>query len=467
MKQLNHILIIAMHKTSLNEFLLVAKAMLEGDSELIPLVVVRNEALAEEAIRQLPEENVIHFHEYAQQLRMAYRPLKLRVIWRLLSLLPHIVWQALAIEEILHYFERFQNNSAAAQQIFERYSPVAILTMGDRHLSPEAEFIHIASKRGCPVVVLPTAFSDPDSNARNRIGNDSLYLHRVPHRWLKRWIALRYPRQVRDTPLGKMLFYAPTKILAMAILGILPRNPWIIGGNGADMLCVIGEQEKEKFISYGVVPERITITGLPSYDTIYTNHQDQDNIRTHLYEKYQLANSKKLVICAVPQLAEHGLLPWEKHWEEIRFLAEVFASTPANVLLSLHPRSSREDYQFIENEYGLRILDEPLAQAVCAADLLVSASTSTTILTSVFLHIPSLAINFYDLHNDQYNRLEGVVKIDDKDIFAETLRDVIEDEERYRKLQAAQYHAAEQITPFDGNAIKRIIKTLEARVIPL
>ena len=105
-------------------------------------------------------------------------------------------------------------------------------------------------------------------------------------------------------------------------------------------------------------------------------------------KKYNLCPDKKIIICALPQLAEHNILDWENHWKEIEFLVSTISSRKQNLILSLHPKMEREKYLFLEEKYNCKIAEERLFEFLPIADLFI-ATFSSTIIWSVFCEISS------------------------------------------------------------------------------
>ena len=172
---------------------------------------------------------------------------------------------------------------------------------------------------------------------------------------------------------------------------------------------------------------------------------------------------KKLIICAVPPLAEAGILDWPRHWQEIRFLVSSLAQTGANVLLSLHPKSDARQYRFLEQEFRGHLLREPLRESLPAADLFVTYSSST-VRWAVMLGIPTVLVDFYGLNYTIYDHLAGVVKVTDRTALLSVFGQVLEDHNYYDYLKSEQKKAAQYVARFDGQATQRIIDLIGMHV---
>jgi glycosyltransferase involved in cell wall biosynthesis len=308
--------------------------------------------------------------------------------------------------------------------------------------------------------VVTFAHSGRDDVALSR-KEDPIY--RMNHRSqgvLKRWIQQHYPDQIYQSQHGALLFFTPVTTIMLARMNMLPPNPWTIGGGYSDCVTLIGEEDRDRYIEMGVVPEKLVVTGQPSLDPLYKASCGVSALRATLIKKYGLDADRKLLICAVPQLAEHGVLDWTTHWREIRFLIGALAQTGANVLLSLHPKSQPEQYRFLEGEYGVKILQESLGDVLPTADVF-TATFSSTVRWAVLLGIPTLVFDFYNFNYDIFDHLAGVVKVTDKALLTDTLCRMLADPAWYEQLQRNQLQAARQIALFDGQANRRIIDLID------
>jgi hypothetical protein len=152
---------------------------------------------------------------------------------------------------------------------------------------------------------------------------------------------------------------------------------------------------------------------------------------------------------------------WDRHWEEIRFLAKAQVASGAAVLLSLHPKSDPAAYRFLEEETGARLLEEPLRDVLAAADVFVG-TYSSTVRWAVLLAIPTVVVDFYGFDYDIYDHFPGVVKVTEKAALEPLLRRLVQNPEDARALREGQRRAAGRVAPFDGRACHRLIDLVAA-----
>lgn len=320
-----------------------------------------------------------------------------------------------------------------------------IFINGDRHLGDEPVFLKAAEDMNIPIVI-PYLVDFADKERILRLGSGVPVVKR-------KWFVSEYVRMSQE----KLKYpseghypypYAVANVLSK--LGVLTSNYFVMGSGKSSILCLNNKYSADKYAQAGVKREKIRIIGDISYDGLYEKHKRRNEIKTRLIEIYGLNKERKIIIAALPQLAEHGLLPWNKHWEEINSLVSNLCGAGASVLLSLHPKMKRESYAFLESAYGCRILDERLVNVLPAADVFV-ATFSSTVVWSVLCGVNTVVVDFYGLDYTMYDFLKSVGIVRDKTkLPAElgyALNSVTDFSEDWEKLSRKEV--------FDGNTIRR------------
>jgi hypothetical protein len=347
--------------------------------------------------------------------------------------------------------------------LFEKVDPAAVLLADERRVGLYGGMLHAARRRGRLTMVIPYALSDLPDMVLPRKDKPDHYVDRRPYRLIKAWIRRRHPDQVYESEVGPLLFYPAVETLVLASLGILPPKPWVIGGGWADVVGLIGEADRRRFVEQGAPPQKMIVTGQPSLDVLYETWQRKDDLCQRLAVDYGLDGDKPFVVFAVPQLGEHKITGWEEHWAANMAVTETLAATGANVLLSLHPRSDPEQYAFLEDRFGVHILREPLSEALPAADIFV-ATYSSTVRWAVLLRIPAIVVDYGWFGYTFFDHFEGVIKVNDHAKLAPVLKKMLGDLAYYERLQALQADTSQEITMFDGQAVRRIVDLIEERI---
>jgi hypothetical protein len=291
----------------------------------------------------------------------------------------------------------------AARRLLDRVEPAVVLAWGDRHFDLELPALVAAHQRGTRIVLPYVASSSSDVVLWSR------RRFREPRRWtppsLYRLIAnLRLPAaMIREG----YFFQEPHVLLALRPLGALPANPWTLGGGLSDVVCADSGLSLAKYREEGVAEEKLHLIGAPEFDVLHAGLVSRAALRNRLAQRYGRDPGKGLVVVALPQFAEQGVMSWDQHWKELRHVLTQIARTGRSVLVSLHPRVEFESYRFLENEFDLRLSTEPLKQILPAADAFVAVNSSTVV-WAVLCGIKPLVLDFYGLESSHFGSLRSI-----------------------------------------------------------
>lgn len=355
---------------------------------------------------------------------------------------------------------------SAAARVLDRTLPAAVLASDDRLAGPYAALLAEAGVRGIPRVVVPFALSRAEGSVLTRAKRRSHRLGIRPLRRRKARIAEQFPGQVHSQDGIDYLFFSPEVTLAHERAGMLPERPWAIGGGLSDLAALANSVDREYVVSLGVAAERLRVIGDLSHDVLHRACVEREATRGSLFEEYfsemrghAHAKSRPLVIVAVPQLAEQGLLDRSTSDSAARALVAPLA-TESNVLLSLHPKSAPADYGFLEREFGAHIADRPLHSILPAADLFVAGFSSTVrwaVATGVPVVVADLGWWGYDIYDD----FAGVVTVRQSDEYARTVIALIREPRRREILATAHARDAARMGTIDGQAGDRLVALLD------
>lgn len=457
------VLVLCERAAPLAELLAVAGAMAR-DGRLRPVVVIANEALEERL-----DVDALGGMETARLYGAARgdsggeaktpdgrgAPSRLRVLGR--RLIPG--WAA----EAVRLGVRWSRYRRRARPLFGRFEPVALLVSDDRNLQHEPVFMRLAEQRGCLTVVVPFAASDADADAYVRRGRRELIIDDSPPWSARRITARLLPKQVRETPYGRMLFVSPTTTWALFFHRMLPAMPWCVGGGRSDVVALFSAGEREAKERMGVPREKLVVTGQPSLDELEAAARAAPRVRAQLARAHGFDRDRSIIACAVPIYGEHGLLPWAEHEDEIAWLFEALAGTGAVVLLSLHPKSDLRRYRRLAGEHGLVLMSAPLRRWLPAADLFVGGGYSSTVRWAALLGIATVVTDNVGLGYSMYDDLDGLVLARTRPDFEAEVQRLLADPEA-RREHGERLRSNESIRgALDGGASRRIIDAILER----
>ena len=164
---------------------------------------------------------------------------------------------------------------------------------------------------------------------------------------------------------------------------------------------------------------------------------------------------KKIIVGAVPQLWEHGLLDRESHFEEIQFVAQCLYEMKVNVLISLHPKMEPSNYNFLTEFDGFNICADPLVSFMPIGDLFIS-SYSSTALWALCSGIVTIIPDFTKM-DLCYDEFESMIKVFDRAKLKERLHAQLITQFDFSK----DWDRIGRNEIFDGKTISRYIDLLK------
>ena len=333
-----------------------------------------------------------------------------------------------------------------AKKLFESHKDIGlVIVSGDRSIGIETAVIAQANRKKIPSLIVPFAMSFREAAAEPRLRSGKRggqYAVSNPLRYLLKLLFPSWIFVYKNTPL---FFQPPYIALAAKILGIMPKNPWIIGGGAASKMAVESSALRDQLLVQGMPADKMIVTGKPSLDGI-----------AELLKRDVDRSAKKIILCSVPNFGEHDLLPWDTHKEEMQFLFKTLAATGATVQLSLHPRSDRAWYQPLADEAGLEIRTESIYELLPRADIVIS-SYSSIIAQSIALHKPSVVIDFYGFDYPVYDGAPGTAVIKKKDELLPHFKRLIDDDSYYASCVTALKEKGSEWAMLDGKNTDRVV----------
>lgn len=343
--------------------------------------------------------------------------------------------------------------------LFARHQDIRLLIVaGDRSIGLETATIAETNRHGIPSLIVPFALNYPEAAAEPRLRSGPQGGRYGVHTVLHRILRQLFPRWVWVYK-GIPLFFEPPSLLFWAWLyRTMPHNPWITGGGSATQMAVESEAERAQLLEDGMDAAKMIVTGKPSLDAIAQQLASVDrNVTRRILG---IGPGEHLLLCSVPQHAEHGLLTPERHREEMTFLFQTLAQSGTYVLLSLHPRSDRSWYQPLAESAGLRIADERIYQLLPACDVFTSCYSSI-VAQAIALHKPTVVFDFYDLGYPPFNHAPGVTVIRDREQFLPALKHLLTDRDHYDTCVRAQEREGHAWAILDGKNTERVLAVAE------
>jgi hypothetical protein len=292
---------------------------------------------------------------------------------------------------------------ALAGQRIAALDPRCIVTAQDR-LQDALPVVAAAKELGIPVILAASAgLYMPDGCAYLRKDNPAVRLDRglgtaFSTLLLNRFVGWLQPAQVFSSRWGRMLYQPAGWHFAAWLTGLGLPSFWYQGARFAAAVIVSGDDERRVCESAGIPPSRVFPIGSPALQLQYERRRDRERLRGEL----GVARIESLIIVALPQFWEHGMMDKATHFAFVDRFFSVLAECKANVVISLHPKMNRMDYLSRIRAAGLRIADRPLIEILAAADLFIAGAYSTTMRWAMAIGIPSMNLDLWELNESTY-----------------------------------------------------------------
>ncbi len=366
-----------------------------------------------------------------------------------------------AFADVLATLRGIVTGARALEQLRKRGPIDAVVVADDRCLGWEYGVVLAARRLRIRTVAIPFALSDPDADWLVRQGKTKFDPARGwgLERWLKRTMRQRYAQNIRVRDGQESMFLTAGQAWTQIMFDGLFRQPWAYGGGVTDVATVFGAFDRRKQISLGVAEDKLVVTGQSSLDFLHHASRRTAEIRQELNRQYRLRPDRPVVVCAVPQHMEHGLLGARGHWGLIEQLFASLAATGANVVLSLHPRSKRGDYEQAAAAHGAVIAEQSLIETIAAADLFVAAMSST-VRWAILLRIPVIVLDDFGQGGQSMFEGEGVCFLKQRAELASVATRLLNDPEERERVKRCLDSQAMELDPFDGRNARRVTQVL-------
>ena len=373
---------------------------------------------------------------------------KKRVLRKLLSL----EWVS-----FIFYLIKYARILYRSRRLLASEDVAGVLVVGDRHIGWETALIKTANERDIPTLIVPFALSDPGSDAVGRFRKENVNLYKTSS-FIGQLFRRKFPSWVQETDNGQLYFYPIGEALAAQLLGIMPKHPWTLGGGDARRMAVESSNVFKNYLEEGIPSDKMEITGKPSVDQIYSQIQEMDGSKTR--DELGIQSNQKMILCSVPQLAEHSLLSWEEHWQEIDFLFSSLTGEPGVALvLSLHPQSNPKMYHKIADKYGAIIAPHRIYELIPICDFLVS-TFSSVVVQAIGCGKPAIIVDFIGLNSPYFDQEPGVIVIHERDLLIPTVKKLLYDDNAYQQLADSQLNASSKWILLDGKCTQRVTDLL-------
>lgn len=339
---------------------------------------------------------------------------------------------------------------------------VAVLAADDRDIRMDQGILLKAKRHHVFCMTVAFGKSDPEADSGRR-SQANFAVDQKPWKLLKQWVAKKYPAGVRvDATGNRLLFFRMGEYVALRMHSSLFPLPWSYGGGFSNRVAIPDNVTEGLLLQQGVPREKVFLAGQISQDILWELHERRDEIRVSLNKRYQFHPERPLVILAMPVLGEHGMISGSGQEDEAKFLFHTLGELNApNVLVSLHPRQSRQQYELLAKTYGVHLAAEPLREVLAAADLFVAYSS--TIAWAQLLEIPTLALEYHNLCYSLFSGQPGVRDVSSREQVGVTCAALLPSGAMHKQV-CRELSGSVDRTTFDGAVRRRIIDEIKLQI---
>ena len=229
------------------------------------------------------------------------------------------------------------------------------------------------------------------------------------------------------------------------------------GHGGCSKMAVFGDSNKELFVSEGINPERIVVTGNPKFDYLFS--ANGTDCKSKVCQRYGIPQDKAIILLLTGYFVEYGYWTPEQREQFVMAICEATSRLPqSRLIIKLHPIVEKEaDYEEI-----IKDLPEPpvICQNVPLWELLHACSLTLTIVSTGGLEAmaagkPLMIVNLFG-DAEPFDETSGATVVREADELLPALETILFRGLCEDKKEAASRFVYQNAYVQDGKAAKRI-----------
>jgi hypothetical protein len=360
------------------------------------------------------------------------------------------------------YRDSLASQLAAAIALLRTIDPMAVVVSEDG-ISAPLPVLTAARELGKPVVDVPYGYGvqrdlDISLEAKERQGVlvwpkglCGLIIRKLIPHWIKRG---HY---------AGVLMFPPPYIVAAESLGMTLRDAWIVHGGYSDLLCAESEQMRDLYLSEGIPPKKIVLTGTPYCDTLLNAFTILPAAKAALRQPHKIVAGRTRILVAWPPSYhdERGAQSEFASYREMTMTILGWLSSLPNcdVTVSLHPATLEADREALLYA-GVVLSGAYVIDLIAAHDVFVTYFSST-IRWAIASGKPVVNYDAYKLHLDVYDAAPGVMTVHTFAALQASIRALADCETAFAKAANQQIAVAEYWGRVDGANTARILGEID------
>ncbi len=326
----------------------------------------------------------------------------------------------------------------------------AIVIVGNDRPSMDRLFIKCANSMQIPTLLVQDGILMPNTTKPN------MRVDFCTHFIIRERLILRFLKFMARKDLS---WQCKLEIILHEMRYNLGVEPIVCGHGDCSKMAVFGEATKSKFISEGIPPEYLVVTGNPKFDNIY--RYKGLNCKQDVCEKFGITCNKKIILLITQYFVEIGAWRPEQRTYFISAINRAIATLPNTQLIIKisYPHENKSTYrELIKGLTPSPILCQniSLPLLINASDLIITVS-STTALEAMAMAKPVMIVNLFNNSSPSFYKDSGALFVEDADLILPLITRVLNDPNILAKmLKPMNTFVTKQAYLQDGQASKRI-----------
>jgi len=229
------------------------------------------------------------------------------------------------------------------------------------------------------------------------------------------------------------------------------------GHSGCTKMAVFGDDTKELFVSEGISPERIVVTGNPKFDYLFFTKGSDCKLK--VCQRYNIVEGTNIILLLTGYFVEYGHWTSEQRRQFVLAISQAVSKLPqSKLIIKLHPVVEKEvDYREIVKdltEPPIICQDVPLWELLHACNLTITV-WSTGGLEAMAAGKPLMIVNLFE-DTEPFDETSGAIVMRKEDDLLPSLEAVLYHGLSQEKKDAASKFVYRRAYVQDGKAANRI-----------
>jgi hypothetical protein len=347
-----------------------------------------------------------------------------------------------------------------ARETLSTHKPVLLAVTEDGVGGP-VPLVHTARRLGIPVLVIPYEFSTLKQPVLS-IRSGPRHKDHVINSALRRWVAARYPSWALTWEEEPLLRLPAMHVLSFEWLKMAPPQPWAVHGGEADRVAVESPAMQRHYLSLGMPPAKLTLTGALSDDNLYQHMLRRDETRRALFQELGWAEDSLFLLCSLPPdyTGKRQEACFSNYRDQLTFWIHTLRQLGRfKVLYQLHPAVTDAEKNFVAS-LGVPVTTQDPAALIPCCDLFIT-SVSSIIRWAIACGKPVINFDVYRFDYDDYRDVPGVLTVNETAAFEAEISKLTPCSGYLQDLTDKQRASVKEWGMLDGSSGSRMLEIMQ------